>query len=239
MSAGAIPVNVPAARRLRIGRRLGLWLLVLLALIGLGVGTWIYQFANGLVVTGLTNLVMWGQYILFFMFFVGLSAGGLIVASAGRLFGATIFKPIVRRRRARGNGRDHPRGDVHPPRPRPPGSRPEHPASRQPDVADDLGHRDRLRVHGPVGQVRVAVHASATWRRAGAGWRSGPPPRRRPRLATSAGSAGSRGLPCRRRSCSTRSPRGSSASRSAGASGTRRSWPRCSSARPSCRAWAW
>ena len=42
------------------------------------------------------NTVMWGQYILFFMFFVGLSAGGLIVASAGRLFGVKTFKPITR-----------------------------------------------------------------------------------------------------------------------------------------------
>jgi len=96
VSVGAIPVRVPATHRPRIGRGLGLWLLFLIALIGLGVATWAYQFANGLVVTGLTNVVMWGQYILFFMFFVGLSAGGLIVASAGRLFGATIFKPIVR-----------------------------------------------------------------------------------------------------------------------------------------------
>jgi molybdopterin-containing oxidoreductase family membrane subunit len=89
-------MSIPAARRLPIGRGLALWLLFLLAVIGVGVGTWVYQFANGLVVTGLTNVVMWGQYILFFMFFVGLSAGGLIVASAGRLFGATVFKPIVR-----------------------------------------------------------------------------------------------------------------------------------------------
>ena len=42
------------------------------------------------------NTVMWGQYILFFMFFVGLSAGGLIVASAGKLFGVKAFKPITR-----------------------------------------------------------------------------------------------------------------------------------------------
>jgi molybdopterin-containing oxidoreductase family membrane subunit len=42
------------------------------------------------------NAVMWGQYILFFMFFVGLLAGGLIVASAGRLFGVKALKPITR-----------------------------------------------------------------------------------------------------------------------------------------------
>ena len=42
------------------------------------------------------NPMMWGLYITMFMYFVGLSAGGLIVASAGRLFGATRLKPIVR-----------------------------------------------------------------------------------------------------------------------------------------------
>ncbi len=40
--------------------------------------------------------VIWGLYIISFMFFVGLSAGGLIIASAGRLFGVERFAPIVR-----------------------------------------------------------------------------------------------------------------------------------------------
>jgi len=40
--------------------------------------------------------VIWGLYIITFMFFVGLSAGGLIVASAGRLFDVKQFAPIVR-----------------------------------------------------------------------------------------------------------------------------------------------
>jgi molybdopterin-containing oxidoreductase family membrane subunit len=72
------------------------WLALLALLIAVGGGAFLYQFANGLVVTGMRNTVMWGQYILFFMFFIGLSAGGLIVASAGRLFGVRIFKPITR-----------------------------------------------------------------------------------------------------------------------------------------------
>ena len=42
------------------------------------------------------NPMMWGLYITMFMYFVGLSAGGLIVASAGRLFGARQLKPVVR-----------------------------------------------------------------------------------------------------------------------------------------------
>jgi len=72
------------------------WIALLLIVMAIGVAAFVYQFANGLIVTGMRNTVMWGQYILFFMFFVGLSAGGLIVASAGRLFGVKAFKPITR-----------------------------------------------------------------------------------------------------------------------------------------------
>jgi dimethyl sulfoxide reductase membrane subunit len=72
------------------------WIGLLLVLMALGAAAYLYQYANGLAVTGMRNTVMWGQYILFFMFFVGLSAGGLIVASAGRLFGVAAFKPITR-----------------------------------------------------------------------------------------------------------------------------------------------
>jgi molybdopterin-containing oxidoreductase family membrane subunit len=105
VSAGTLPAG--AGRRVNEGVGRGLvaifrrpalvvWLGLLVALMAAGVVAFAYQFANGLVVTGLRNTVMWGQYILFFMFFIGLSAGGLIVASAGRLFGVTTFKPITR-----------------------------------------------------------------------------------------------------------------------------------------------
>jgi molybdopterin-containing oxidoreductase family membrane subunit len=82
--------------RIRRERVLAAWLVLLLLVMGAGLAAFVYQFANGLAVTGMRNTVMWGQYILFFMFFIGLSAGGLIVASAGRLFGASVFKPITR-----------------------------------------------------------------------------------------------------------------------------------------------
>ena len=72
------------------------WIGLLLGVMAVGVIAFVYQFNTGLIVTGMRNTVMWGQYILFFMFFVGLSAGGLIVASAGRLFGVKAFKPITR-----------------------------------------------------------------------------------------------------------------------------------------------
>ncbi|HET9519797.1 MAG TPA: NrfD/PsrC family molybdoenzyme membrane anchor subunit [Candidatus Limnocylindrales bacterium] len=85
-----------ARRRSRPSRPIIAWLTLLALLMAIGAAAFAYQFANGLVVTGMRNTVMWGQYILFFMFFIGLSAGGLIVASAGRLFGVRTFKPITR-----------------------------------------------------------------------------------------------------------------------------------------------
>jgi molybdopterin-containing oxidoreductase family membrane subunit len=95
----AAPATEPvstAADRSRPSTTLVLWLALLIVLMAVGMAAFAYQFQNGLVVTGMRNIVMWGQYILFFMFFVGLSAGGLIVASAGRLFGVKAFKPITR-----------------------------------------------------------------------------------------------------------------------------------------------
>jgi molybdopterin-containing oxidoreductase family membrane subunit len=94
VTAGAVPFAVARARG--AGRALAAWILLLVVLMAAGLAAFAYQFANGLAVTGLRNTMMWGNYILFFMFFVGLSAGGLIVASAGRLFGVSAFKPITR-----------------------------------------------------------------------------------------------------------------------------------------------
>jgi molybdopterin-containing oxidoreductase family membrane subunit len=96
VNPAAPPVaSVPVVRR-GPAPALIAWLALLFGLMAIGVLAFAYQFVNGLSVTGMRNIVMWGQYILFFMFFVGLSAGGLIVASAGRLFGVKAFKPITR-----------------------------------------------------------------------------------------------------------------------------------------------
>ena len=53
---------------------------VLAALAVAGIAAWVYQLMGGLGVTGMNNGTSWGLYIAMFMFFVGLSAGGLIVA---------------------------------------------------------------------------------------------------------------------------------------------------------------
>lgn len=61
-----------------------------------GIGCWVYQLYGGLSVTGMNNSVSWGAYIAMFMFFVGLSAGGLIVASSAHVFGIESFKRVAK-----------------------------------------------------------------------------------------------------------------------------------------------
>ena len=68
---------------------------VLAALAIAGVAAWIYQLANGLGVTGMSNGTSWGLYITCFMFFVGLSAGGLIVASSASVFHVKEYKKVA------------------------------------------------------------------------------------------------------------------------------------------------
>lgn len=67
---------------------------VLAALTVAGVAAWIYQLVNGLGVTGMSNSTSWGLYITCFMFFVGLSAGGLIISSVPKAFGIAGFGGI-------------------------------------------------------------------------------------------------------------------------------------------------
>lgn len=58
-------------------------------------GCYAFQLANGLAVTGMSNANSWGLYIIMFMFFVGLSAGGLIVASSASVFHIESFKNVA------------------------------------------------------------------------------------------------------------------------------------------------
>lgn len=65
-------------------------------LTAIGVACWIFQLVGGLGITGMSNSTSWGLYICMFMLFVGLSAGGLIVASSAHVFGIESFKPIAK-----------------------------------------------------------------------------------------------------------------------------------------------
>lgn len=70
-------------------------MIVLAVIAAFGAAAWIYQTMFGLGVTGMNNGTSWGLYIASFMFFVGLSAGGLIVASSASIFHVTEFKKVA------------------------------------------------------------------------------------------------------------------------------------------------
>jgi molybdopterin-containing oxidoreductase family membrane subunit len=59
-----------------------------------GIGLWVFQSTSGFVNTNMRNLDSWGLYIINFMWFVGLSAGGLIISSAPRVFNVKGFGSI-------------------------------------------------------------------------------------------------------------------------------------------------
>jgi molybdopterin-containing oxidoreductase family membrane subunit len=55
------------------------WVLFLLALIGIGVGAYEYQLKAGLTITGMTDQVSWGLYIGNFTFLVGVAAAAVLL----------------------------------------------------------------------------------------------------------------------------------------------------------------
>ena len=55
------------------------WVFFLLAIMGVGAVAWLYQFMNGLQVTGLSRDVPWGFYIAQFTFLVGVAASAVMV----------------------------------------------------------------------------------------------------------------------------------------------------------------
>jgi len=69
---------------------------VLLALIAWALYAYSHQLKIGLGVTGMNAPTFWGLYIVNFVFFIGLSAGGVIVASLVHAFDITRFKSIAR-----------------------------------------------------------------------------------------------------------------------------------------------
>ena len=60
----------------------------------IGIVLWVMQLSGGMVQTAMRNLDSWGLYITMFMFFVGLSAGGLIISSVPKAFGIKGFGGI-------------------------------------------------------------------------------------------------------------------------------------------------
>src|SRR6056297_1241849 len=73
-----------------------LWLGLLVTLVIGGLAAWGYQLTTGLVATGMRNVFSWGLYIMMFVLFVGLSAGGLIISSAPKFFHSHRYEEFAR-----------------------------------------------------------------------------------------------------------------------------------------------
>jgi molybdopterin-containing oxidoreductase family membrane subunit len=90
-TTAAIPVRSTRAYRPIWG-----WYAALVVLMAWGLAAWIYELHYGLAATGMRDVVSWGMYIFTFAFFIGLSAGGLIMASSAEVFGIKALKPLSR-----------------------------------------------------------------------------------------------------------------------------------------------
>ncbi len=55
------------------------WLIFLLIFMGIGFVCYLYQFMEGLIITGMSRDVSWGFYISQFTYLVGIAAGGVMV----------------------------------------------------------------------------------------------------------------------------------------------------------------
>jgi Ni/Fe-hydrogenase subunit HybB-like protein len=73
-----------------------IWILFLLGVIGIGVYAFIAQVTQGHEVTGMRDNVVWGIYIVNFIFFMGMSYAGAIISGALHLFRTEWRKPIIR-----------------------------------------------------------------------------------------------------------------------------------------------
>lgn len=71
------------------------WMALLLVFVLIGLGFYVNQLMNGLEVTGMSNPVSWGLYIITFAFLVGLSAGGLIVSSSAYVLKIEKLKSVA------------------------------------------------------------------------------------------------------------------------------------------------
>lgn len=72
------------------------WIGTLAFLVLVGLGAWIYQIQSGLIVTGMRNVFSWGLYIMMFVLFIGLSAGGLIISSTPKFFHSDKYVEVSR-----------------------------------------------------------------------------------------------------------------------------------------------
>ena len=72
------------------------FMVVLFAVAGLGLLATYLFYANGLYLTGMSNRVPWGFAIVMAIYYIGLSAGSLVLSAMSAVFGRKEFKPFSR-----------------------------------------------------------------------------------------------------------------------------------------------
>ncbi len=77
------------------GSRYLLWLVALLAVIGIGLACYLAQYAQGLGITGMSRDVIWGFYIAQFTFLVGVAASAVMVVLPFYLHNQQEFCRVV------------------------------------------------------------------------------------------------------------------------------------------------
>ena len=71
------------------------WVLILLAVAGVGIIAYTKQLQTGLIVTGMTNYVSWGLYIGNFTFCVGVAAAAVLLIIPAYLYDFGPIKEVV------------------------------------------------------------------------------------------------------------------------------------------------
>jgi molybdopterin-containing oxidoreductase family membrane subunit len=80
----------------RSGPKFWIWVSLLGVFLGLGVLAWTQLLTHGGSVLGMRDSYPWGLWFTNYMFYVGLSAGGLVVYASVHLFGAEQYRPLSR-----------------------------------------------------------------------------------------------------------------------------------------------
>src|SRR5210317_1026266 len=73
-----------------------IWIIFLALLVCLGIFSLIMQITQGHIITGMRDNVVWGIYIVNFIFFMGISYSGALISGSLILFRSSWRKPIIR-----------------------------------------------------------------------------------------------------------------------------------------------
>jgi len=78
------------------GKLTMIWIVVLVLLVLLGIYALIMQIMHGHIITGMRDNVVWGIYIVNFIFFMGISYAGALISGTMHLMRTPWRKPIIR-----------------------------------------------------------------------------------------------------------------------------------------------